>query len=597
MENFTHGLMRRRWRNQFEETISLLYFLKQATLNSDKKYNLQDIPPADAKPKVIFKPYCQSQEFLLPKSLNDFISPGHIARLLSDIIDRMDIKFIVDTYKGGGTSAYEPRMLLKSWILAFIYRIYSSRLVAKNLRENLAFIYISGNQTPDFHTLNNFRLRLKDDIKRIFKQIVIYGIEAGIIEGKDVFVDHTKNEANANKHKIVWSRQVNKQLDKIDIELDELFEHIDKINEDEERIFGDKDLPEQERIGFDSGKVQEVISKINSDMKIGKITKEDGKGQKQKVRRVRELLERKANYLRKQKILDGRNSYSKTDHDAVAMMMKDKLTIRPAYNEGIAVENGFVLDYIISDSCADSVSFVPLMEGVIGNLGKPPENANADSAYGNEEDYTFLDTRGIGNYLKFNTFQKEKSGVWRNKIFRLNDFRFGAGKNEFACPNGEILAFEKEKNMVTATGFVQKISVYRARDGACSNCPSKQKCTSAQSSRTLQVNWNSERLKEQARNNLNSPKGKELRRRRGFEVESVFGDQKLNKLKRRYHLRGLSKVNLEAGLYYISHNIRKIYRKINGKLSEGKEQFFGIEAIETGNPTGMIPFPRNNLAF
>ena len=71
-----------------------------------------------------------------------------------------------------------------------------------------------------------------------------------------------------------------------------------------------------------------------------------------------------------------------------------------------------------------------------------------------------------------------------------------------------------------------------------------------------------QRLKKQARENLNSDKGKELRKRRGNEVESVFGDQKLNKLKRRYHLRGMPKVKLEAGMYYVAHNIRKIH-KIN----------------------------------
>ena len=72
------------------------------------------------------------------------------------------------------------------------------------------------------------------------------------------------------------------------------------------------------------------------------------------------------------------------------------------------------------------------------------------------------------------------------------------------------------------------------------------------------MSWKGELLKQQARENLNSDKGKELRKRRGNEIESVFGDGKLNKNKDRYLLRGLSKVNIEAGLYYISHNLRKI---------------------------------------
>lgn len=530
----------------------------QNILFSDKKIHLKEVKCKKNK-KVVFKKYSQNQEFLLPKNINDFIGSGHIARLISTIIDKMDIQFIIDTYKGGGTSSYDPGMMLKSWILAFINRVYSCRLVAKNMRENLAFIWISGNQTPDFHTLNDFRLRLKGDIKKIFKQIVMYALEQGIIQAKDVFIDHTKAEANANKHKIVWKKQVEKQSVKIDAELDELFKYIDKINEDEDKIFRNKDLPEQERTGFDNEKVKEIIVKINKNVKEKEISREEGREQRKNVRKAKELLERKETYKLKKKILNGRNSFSKTDTDAVGMMMKDKLTIKPAYNEGIAVENGFVLNYIVDDNCGDSVSFIPLMEGVIDHMGKPPENASSDGAYGNEENHAYLEKKKIGNFLKFNQYHKEKSKAWRGKKFRLEDFSYDEGKNEFICPNNITLSFVEEQERETKTGYAQKFSIYQVPEVSCVGCQFRDKCTNS-NTRCLQVSWNAERLKGIARINLNSDKGKELREKRGNEVESVFGDQKLNKLKRRYHLRGLPKVKLEAGLYYISHNIRKIHK-------------------------------------
>jgi len=564
-------------------------------LNSDKKIKIDEFSSTLPKPKVVFKLYTQNQQFLLPKNIDDFIGPGHIARLVSTIIDKMDIQFITDTYKGGGTSSYNPRMMLKSWILAFINRIYSCRLVAKNLRENLAFIWISGNQTPDFHTLNDFRLRLKDDIKKIFKQIVLYGIKAGIIEGNDVFVDHTKAEANANKHKIVWRKQVENQSAKIDAELDELFKYIDKLNEDEEKIFGDKDLPEQERNSFNEEKVKEIIDKINKNAKEEKITRDDGREQRKKVRRTRDLLERKQTYKLKKRILNGRNSFSKTDPDAIAMMMKDKLTIRPAYNEGVAVENGFILDYVIDDNCGDSVSFIPLMDGVIDNLEKVPENTNSDGAYGNEENHAYLEKKKIGNFLKFNLYHKEKSKAWREKRIRFTDFTYNKEKDEFTCPNNTVLSFLEEKERKTKTGHKQKFKVYQVPENSCAGCPFKEKCTRS-NTRTLQVSWNAERLKDIARKNLNSEKGKELRKRRGNEVESVFGDQKLNKLKRRYHLRGLPKVKLEAGLYYISHNIRRIHKineikAINQRQLRQNQQ----EIIAVGFSSSRILL--GNLAF
>ena len=507
--------------------------------------------------KVVFKPYCQNQQFLLPKNIDDFVTKGHIARLISKIIDSMNIQHIRAAYKGGGTSSYNPRMLLKAWILGFVYRVYSCRLLAKAIRENLPFIWIAGDQQPDFRTLNNFRLRLKNEIKKVFKEIVRYGLEQGIIEGKDVFVDHTKNEANSNKHKVVWRKQVENQLKKIDEELDELFKHIDKVNEEESKIFGNKDLPEKERDGFDDGKVKNIIDKINERVKNKEVTRKEGAEERKNVRKVKQLLKREDAYKEKKEILGKRNSYSKTDNDAVAMMMKDKLTICPAYNEGVAVENGFVLDYVISDNCGDCVSFIPLMDGVIDNLGKAPENAHADGAYGNEETMSYLEKKDIGNFLKYNTYHKEKKKNWSEKN-RLALLTYEKEKDEFTCPNGIKLKFEKEKPDVAKAGYVRTVRVYRSENGHCNKCPFHKSGT-----KTLSFSREYERLKEQAKSNLDSAKGIELRKRRGNELESIFGDEKLNKLKRRYHLRGLKKVDIEAGLYYIAHNIRKMQSKLS----------------------------------
>jgi len=562
----------------------------QTMLNSNEKIKIDDFSASPPKSKVAFKQYSQDQQFLLPKNINDFVGPGHIARLVSEIVDSMDIDFILETYKGGGTSSYNPRMMLKSWLLGFINRVYSCRLIAKNLRENLAFIWISGNQTPDFHTLNNFRLRLKDDIKKIFKQIILYGIEEGIIQGKDVFIDHTKTEANANKHKVVWKKQVEKQSAKIDTELDELFKYIDMINEDEEKIFGNKDLPEQERNNFNHEKVKEIIKKINDNVKNEKITKGDGREQRKKVRRTKELLERKDSYKLKKKILNGRNSFSKTDPDAVAMMMKDKVTIRPAYNEGIAVENGFVLDYVISDNCGDCISFIPLMDGLIDNLGRVPENAHSDGAYGNEENMTYLEKNSIKNFLKYNTYYKEKKRTWKENN-RLDGLIYNKSKDEFTCPRGINLICVDEKIEKTKTGYERKVSIYKTQKGHCDKCPFHKS-----KAKTLQLSWKQERLKKEAKSNLDSVKGVELRKRRGNEVESVFGDQKLNKLKRRYHLRGLPKVKIEAGLYYAAHNLRRIH-KINQMNRLTKEKTYGVIDKNRSFDLNYVVFLNRDSAF
>src|SRR3989338_3967378 len=281
------------------------------------------------------------------------------------------------------------------------------------------------------------------------------------------------------------------------------------------------------------------------------------KEQRKNVSRAKELLERKEAYKIKKENLGNRNSYSKTDTDAPAMMMKDKITIRPAYNEGITVEKGFVLNYDVSAKSSDSVNFIPLMDGTIENLGKMPKNAHGDAAYGNEENWSFLEEKNINNFLKYGTYRKEKSKKWRAKKLRFEDFKYNNEGDFFLCKNNKILSLVDEFNETTATGHVRHMKQYKAPEGICTHCPFRALCTKS-TARTLDVSWNREKLRRQARENLESDKGKDLRKRRGNEIESVFGDGKMNKSKGRYLLRGLAKVNIEAGLYYISHNIRKM---------------------------------------
>ena len=97
--------------------------------------------------KVTFKPYIQDK-YLIPPVVDDYVGEHNIAKLISAIIDKMDLSKIYTKYKGGGASAYDSRMLLKVWLLGFVYKFYSCRRLAMALGENAAFIWLSGNYLP-----------------------------------------------------------------------------------------------------------------------------------------------------------------------------------------------------------------------------------------------------------------------------------------------------------------------------------------------------------------------------------------------------------------------------------------------------------------
>ncbi len=98
----------------------------------------------------VFKEYNQEQLLLLPPSLDELVPQNHVVRVVNRTIDRMNIDPLLARYKGGGTSSYHPKMMLKVMIYAYTQKIYSSRMIAKALRENIHFMWLSGNNRPDF---------------------------------------------------------------------------------------------------------------------------------------------------------------------------------------------------------------------------------------------------------------------------------------------------------------------------------------------------------------------------------------------------------------------------------------------------------------
>ena len=132
--------------------------------------------------KIRFKSYDQSQLQLFPSRLDERISEKHPVRLINSIVDDLDLRQLVKSYKQIGCSPYSPRMLLKVVFYAYMNNIYSCRKIAKALDENVHFMWLSGKQYPSFSTINRFRSeRLKNQINTLFKQVVLLLVDMGQI--------------------------------------------------------------------------------------------------------------------------------------------------------------------------------------------------------------------------------------------------------------------------------------------------------------------------------------------------------------------------------------------------------------------------------
>ena len=152
---------------------------------------------------------------------------------------------------------------------AYTQQLYSSRKIAKALRENIYFMWLSGNQQPDFRTINRFRSEVvKDVIEEIFTSVLELLVEAGYIKLENYFLDGTKIEANANKYSWVWGKSTRHYKQRLQEKVKELIHQIEQDNEAENAEYGERDLEEMEPDEpLDSRKLEEKIEQLNRRLK------------------------------------------------------------------------------------------------------------------------------------------------------------------------------------------------------------------------------------------------------------------------------------------------------------------------------------------
>jgi transposase len=211
-------------------------------------------------PHVVFKPYTMGQ-LQLPTNLEDLIPENHLVRVVHEAVEKMDLDVLLRRYKGGGTSSYHPKMMLKVLVYAYTQRIYSSRQIAKALRENIHFMWISGNSRPDFRTINRFRGEVMRGImEQVFASVLELLIEEGYVKLEHYFLDGTKIEANANRYSWVWAKSTRNYKRKLQENVKQLLEEIEQANEEENEEYGERDLEEMGEDGpIDAKKLEKKI--------------------------------------------------------------------------------------------------------------------------------------------------------------------------------------------------------------------------------------------------------------------------------------------------------------------------------------------------
>lgn len=516
-----------------------------------------------------FRSYDPDQTLLFPQRIDRDIPKDDPVRILKSVIESLDLSGFKKLYHERGRSPYHPKMMLMVILYSYMNNVYSCRKIEKLLYRDIYYIWLSGYQKPDFATINRFRNRVKNEIGHIFTLLVLILVEKGFVTLEVEYLDGTKIESKANKYTFVWRKSVERNREKL---LEKIRVLLQQINEQ---------MAQDKAADVDTLELTpQTLCEISKEFKeaLGSApeakTKEEKAAQRGKNKMFKELErhgEKLAEYNSRLEQMEGRNSISKTDPSATFMRMKEDAMCngqtKPGYNLQISSENQFITDFALFPNPTDTLTFIPFLGSFPGRYGRFPKRVVADSGYGSEENYRFMDEAGIEGFVKYNRFHLEHRPRYKPDTFHTDSLYYNEEGDYYICPMGQRMSRTGTLQTRTEGGYISQSACYRAI--RCKGCPLRCLCYKAKATqRTIRVNHRLNAYKRKACELLTSEEGIKERGRRCIEPEAVFGQMKSNMAYRRFRHMGKDKVVMDFTFFAIAFNIKKLcsmMRKVDKK--------------------------------
>ncbi len=501
-------------------------------------------------------------------------------RVVDAVVESLDLKDFKKLYRERGRCPYHPKMMLKIILYAYMNNIYSCRKIERQVQRDIHYIWLAAQERPDFVTINRFRNRVKNEINNIFTQVVLLLADRGFITLDVEYVDGTKIESKANKYTFVWRKTVEKNRAKLQEKIRVLLQQIDAV------IAQDK-AAESDRVEFPPDALTSLIGELKNALASepepkDKERKKARREQKKQIKELEKHRDKLEEYDSRLEQIGERNSMSKTDPDATFMRMKEDAMnngqTKPGYNLQVSAENQFITDFALFSNPTDTLTLIPFFNSFLDRYGHLPSVAVADSGYGSEENYRFMDEAGIEAYVKYNRFHLEQRPRYKPNPFHHDNFHYNAAEDYYVCLMGQHMTRIGTSHSKTAGGYRSENARYRAQN--CKGCPLRCLCYKAKGDqRIIEVNHRLNEYKRKARELLTSEEGLRHRGQRCIEPEAVFGQMKFNMAYRRFRHFGKDKVTMDFAFFAIAFNIKKMCSKITKQVKNGGNMpHFGLFA-------------------
>lgn len=497
-----------------------------------------------------YKYYDYSQSVLIPVSLEEQLMPGTLEFAIHTLVEtRLDTSVFDSRYTNdeAGRWAYDPKILLKVVLFGYSRGLLSSRQIERACRENVTFMALSCGEHPDHSTIAAFVSSMGEEIKPMFRDVLMVCEEEGLLGGTFFALDGCKLPSNASKE---WSGTIGdlrRKKERIEKKVEQLVEEQVKIDRREEEC-----VPERRFFG--------------------------GVERWRQIERLRKKAERLERWLKENRSKMGRQGKeiksNVTDNESAIMVTSHGVI--QGYNGQVLVDSK---DQVIIHAEAFGESqdlhlIPPVLEGAKENMraigcgedyfvGK---TLTADSNYHSPPNLGRCEQEGLDAYIPDKRFRCRDSRFHdehrhrhpRSNRLTLDDFRYQEERDEYRCPKGRVFRLEGKEAVYDGVIYRR----YSNGRDSCKGCELKVRCIKGKKVKrsTVMVPVGSVlgNLTKAMAAKIDSEWGRRIYHHRMAIAEPVFANIRTYKAMNRFTLRGKIKVNIQWLLYCMIHNIGKI---------------------------------------
>ena len=443
-------------------------------------------------------------------TLEDRIKQNSVVRFIDEfveILDLVEMGFKYSETKETGNKPYSPWDLLKLYLYGYFYGIRSSRKLENETNRNIELMWLINELIPDFKTIADFRKDNVNSIKLVFKAFVLMCREQGLIDCKVLGLDGTKVKAVNSRDKVYTKATIEKEEKHLEERINNFLKDLEEadLNEESEKI------PTKEKIEKAIGILKE---------------------RKNKLAQIKHIVESTGEQV------------AETDEES--RLMKTRNGFDACYNVQAVVDgkNKLILDYNVVNETSDINQLEPVIKAVKNEFEIESFDVLADKGYRNVEQIQNIQKLGATVYIP-------PKNTRPGEI----EFKYNPENNSYTCSEGKILVF--------SSNFLNKgkpTNLYQCKD--CKDCPSRDKCTKNKNGRSIKVLANQNVLDDMDLRVKINPEKMSLR---GQICEHPFGIMKQEMGFRTFLMKGIKKVNAEAGLTMLVFNMKRVVNILKSK--------------------------------